>query len=564
LNNIDDEEPFFRQSDTLDALAELAKARHLVIYCGAGVSVDRTGVGWRDVVREVFDGAKTHRTDKESEISALEFLIEKLDDPRQAASIVVEALMSPGQTENSFLTPKLHHVLYEKNHWQRGYMLRNLVQLAIAAATANRTVQLITTNYDDFIEREFLKQFEALEAGGLDKSEFPKVERRVTIEGSKRKPAIIQAAGKDAGTGSVELVYLHGRVDEKGKPTEGLIVLTEQSYALSRAASQATLEGAFGGPDKAVLVVGASLTDDPLIAALSNTKAKRGARFALLALPTKIEKSLNDPHKLPSNVAAAVPRTLRLRGAHIGIDVLNPMSHFQSSQFLEELRVSISAFDKTGDPDHYRQIANGISYAARLHAWGELWNARADTMNVNYASEELRKTLVKYVRLVLKPKASAGERFRAELWARRNPRTNNRNLTLWANSTGPFRDDSIFRAERISHASRNASVQTFTEGRPGLRGIDELEFPADASRWQTFFSMPIFVSVPITIGTAEDAAYIPAGVLTITSDKSMTVKDATGHVSVINRNLDAKSFEDLKYQLIAAGRRILSVTDGPS
>jgi hypothetical protein len=311
-------------------------------------------------------------------------------------------------------------------------MLRNLVQLAIAAASANRSVQIITTNYDDFVEREFLKQFTDLAAGGLEKNEFPKVERRVVIDGKKRKPATIQSAGKDAGTGSVELVYLHGRVDPDGKPTEGSIVLTEASYAESRASSQATLEASFRGPGKAVLVIGASLTDEPLIAALAMTKKDRGARVALLTLPTNIEQTLKRAKKLPADVSANVPRVLRLRGAHMGIDILNPMSHYQSSQFLEELRVSISSWDKTGDPAYYRDIANGISYAARLKSWGELWPNRADTKNVDYASEELRDTLNKYVRLVLKPKASAGERFRAEIWARKDPRTSNRNLTLWA------------------------------------------------------------------------------------------------------------------------------------
>ena len=547
--------PFFRQDDTLNALADLAEKKHIVIYCGAGVSIDRTGVNWRQLVKEVFDQARTGRVSKADEIAALEHLIADVDDPRHAASILIESLKMPEHDEDTFLASKLHHVLYEKVFWSRGYMLRNLVQFAIAAASAGRVVEIITTNYDAFIEFEFARQYKDLADVDEDtRSGLPEVKRFMP----KGRPKIVESAGKSAGEGRIELRYPHGRVDSRGS-SDGPLVLSEASYALTRKATEKLLLDAFSGEEKGVLIVGASLTDEPLITSLALRKDVGQARYALLTVPGAVEKLFTDGRPVSAK-AKTVASTLRLRGQHIGVNILNPMSHYQSSQFLEELRVSISAQDKTGSRDYYRDPANGISYSARLESWARSWEARDQTKDPDYATEQLKETLDKYVRLELKPKASKGEKFRAELWVRKNPRTDNRVLTLWANSTGPFLDTTVYRTESIIRTSANASVQAFTEGRPILRGIESLKFPAHASRWQTFLSMPIFVSVPIEIGAIQESAYIPAGVLTVTSDHGQA-GSTNKKQTVLQESLDVTIYEQLKYHLIGAGLRILSVTD---
>lgn len=551
-----DDSPFFRREDTLDALTELSQAKKLVVYCGAGVSIDRTGADWRDLVLGVFSQAATGRD--EDEIAALRYLIEHIDDPRQAASVLIETLKLARLDENDFLAPKLHHVLYEREHWSRGYLLRNLVQFVTAFAWGDplRSVEIITTNYDTFIEREFTEQYQRIKSGG-DPALLPDVSIH---DPNGNLEVVVEGSGTEAP--SIVISYVHGRVDEHGV-SRGAVVLSELSYANTRQATQNTLETAFSDEDTAVLIVGASLTDEPLLTALGLTKQKsdgilRSGRYALLTTSHFVREATAASQGAVSS--EEVEMVLRKRGTHLGLTVLNPMSHYQSSQFFEELRVALPAFDSTGTSTYYRDPANGISYSARLERWAKAWMAREEIQDSRYATDVLRRTLDTYVRRVFKPRAAAGETFRAEIWARAEPRTNNRNLTLWANSTGPFDDRTTLRKEKISAGSSNASVTALTEGRPILRRISDLEFPGTASRWQTFFSVPIFVEVPIEIQvhgkpSLRDNTYIPAGVVTITSDHP---KD--DRRSALDSLRDVDVANPLKTQLIGTGKRILGVS----
>ena len=555
------EEPFLRQDETLGALAALSDTNHLVIYCGAGVSIDRTGVTWSALLRGVYKRARAGLPDKSPNHDSVDFLLDQLENPREAASVLIESFKQPGQPENDFLTHKLHDILYEQNGWSRGFMLRNLVQFSLAAASASRNILIITTNYDSYIEDEFVVQYDDMANKGLPKANLPGLRRRPLVAGGAPY-TIVRPKGRQSSW--VEIVYLHGRVDSKDAPPEGQIVLSENSYAATIRQSTSILESAFSGDEKGVLVLGASITDAPLINALSNTRQKAGKRFALVTMPTALDRasSATTDHINTKTVAQA----LRKRGDHLGITILNPMSHHQSSQFLEELRVSCSARDKTNDPTFYGDIDHGISYSSRLAAWHELWAARKNTLDPDYAYTVLSSGLETGIRLALKPKASKGERFRAEIWVRKNPRSDNRTLTLWATSTGPINDRSVLRTEPIRRHSNNASVRAFTDGRPLRLGIEDLDFPSGASRWQTFFSMPIFINVEIKIDGNTDSAYVPVGVITLTSDLSLITPNSEGTLSTFSDqgSLTVADYETLKRQLIGMGRRVLGTTDDPA
>lgn len=550
------EDPFFRQQETLDALESLSAADELVIYCGAGVSIDRTGVTWSQLIDDVFTQARATRHDKEAEFDSVRYLIDNLENTKQSASIMMGAFMAPGTTENQFLTPKLHDIIYKESGWSRGYMLRNLIQLSITTASVGRNVLIITTNYDSYIESEFTAQYGRLVANGVPVAALPGIRRRV-LGGPRVKHVTVRKHG--TATGLIEIVYLHGRVDLDNGPTEGVLVLSEGSYASTQEQSQKVLIDSFRGRSKGVLVIGASLTDEPLINALALTKGDAGERYALIAVPPPVF-SPRTKAILPSTISTkTVSEALRLRGAHLGIGVLNPMSHYQSPQFLEELRIAGSAAVKTSNSEYYRDNTNSINYAQRLKSWHELWAARANTKDPEFAYQILHDGLESGIKNVLKVSAPEGEMFRAEVWVRENPRSANRTLTLWANSTGPIRDRQILRREPIQRDSSNASVVAFTDGRPRLLSIRKLGLPVEASRWQTFFSTPIFISADIAIGTDPDNAYIPVGVITLASNLPIT--DDAGSKKSVFTSLIVSQFEDLKAQLIGMGRTILRATD---
>lgn len=544
---------FFRQAATRQALASLSDTKSLVFYCGAGVTIDRTGVSWGALIKSVFDLASSTRRDKRTQTAAVEYLLGKMPDPRQAASILVEAFSSRSQSDNEFLGTKLKDTLYEQNGWSRGYILRNLVQAAMAAALSRRVV-IITTNYDVYIEEALADR----RAGLLDVSAntvLPGVTRTTCLDGSTET---VRLAPCSPGAHDIEIHYLHGRVDRTGH-VDGQIVLTEESYALASSASLDTLRREFEGDDRGVLVVGASLTDEPLIHALALTKQRNaaGRRFALLNLPTALlSKDISGDG--PSG--DAISSALQLRGTHLGITSLHPLSYSQSAQFLEELRLSISAHDLADATASYSESTD-IDYAARLSRWHTKWSARASTTQPNDIYRVLSDGLNDNIKLMLREYADVGhdESFRLELWARMNPRSTNRTLTLMATSTGPLYDREVLRTESIQRHTGIASVSAFLEGRPVLNSLENMGFASTASRWQSFFSMPVFVQVDVEIGVTANNSYVPAGVITLASDGSLDPEAASP--SVFADAIDLDGYNSLKTSMISIGREVLRSSD---
>jgi hypothetical protein len=416
-------------------------------------------------------------------------------------------------------------------------------------------VVIITTNYDTFIEKEFEDRRAVLERISPPES-LPGLIRRV-YDGDKYTEKTVFEHGADAG--DVEVIYLHGRVDKVGA-VEGNIVLTEGSYAESRNRSVEVLTEHFKGERRGVLVVGASLVDEPLIHALALTKENAGHRYALLTSPADLNAV--NPGFAPKDEVVitqkSIGEALEARGKHLGIGVLRPLSHSQSAQFLEELRMSIIAA-AARDDRFYESAESRLSYSARLDQWHRDWAKRSLTKNPQRTHKVLLDGL-KDIHFQLKEKAESGEHFRVEVWARRNPRTSNRVMTLWGTSTGPILDKSMYRTEPVSPQSNNASVQAFLAGRPMMLSLEHLGFPDGASRWKTFLSVPIFVQASAPIDGFDTEAYVPAGVITLTSDRRLNGRGTDASVFA-NGGPDIDTLRELKVLLIGMGREILRATD---
>ncbi|MWV49395.1 hypothetical protein GRS96_08925 [Rathayibacter sp. VKM Ac-2803] len=546
---------FLREKATLDALDALSSADELVLYCGAGVSIDRTGLSWTRLLQQVFEEAARHgRPHRERQLKAIDFLLSHLSEEEQRASVITE-YFTEGKPEvaNDLLTSILQRVLYEDNGWSEGSLLANLARLALVASQRLRKVTVITTNYDVYLEEEFSTAVKEIAARGGD--EIPGLERLVSPEQPSDDEWTVQEMIAPIGTEAmVRIVYLHGRVARPGQPTEGTIVLDEFSYARSHAAVTRVLREYL--TDSAMLAAGASVTDAPLVQALALTKTADSItrRFALIPSAAALDPSTyNTGYVAVGGVEKEltqkdVDEMVGGRGAHLGIHLLHPLSHAQTAQFVKELDLAIR-LHRSPSTRRYRDVSTGISYEARLASWIDEWGTNSPTPHAAY--ETLVRALHDDISVILGGTAVENQSLRLETWVRINPTARNRTLTLYANSTGPLHDQHILRREEVRADAPNASISTFLQGRPQLLALDELGLREnDASRWKTFFCVPLSLLIERAVDGAPYAASVPTGVITLAG-----LEDA--HLMDRFHGLSLDDIDRLKEAMTAAGTQVL-------
>lgn len=560
-------EPFFLQKKTLDALDRLAGCDELVIYCGAGVTIDRTGVSWIQLIRSIFDISRVRSQKVKTRLKSLEFLLATITDPRQAASLVAEEFGRTGTSENEFLTSKLYEVLYAHGGWSTGLILRNIARLAIVATLLERKVTIITTNYDSFIEVAIEKRLgDLLRDGRLQADWEPGRFRTTLTEGSE--PVRKEIAPARGGASDIDIVYLHGRVDPHNEPTEGDLVLTEVAFARTREQSLRALgqhlKAEREGNTHGLLVVGASLNDGPLIDALGLAAARthraggtRGqVRMALVDNPLSrqsLQSEFKSEYKSVKIDADDVLGALALRGKHLGVEILWPASHSQSAQFFEELRVNMSARARFDDDSAYRSKRFGVSYVERLDRWWAEFQTSRTAVDPNFVHERLRFVKTALAQILEDHGLVEKETLRLELWARIRPSKTNRRLTLIGNSSGPLIEERTWRTEPLS-STTNASVHAYAEGRPLRTSVEEFGLPSSDAHWQTFFSVPIFVHVEADNDTG--GGLLPVGVITLASNLSTEARLAED-LSVLAK-VSPEVYEEMKVLIIYAGRTLLN------
>lgn len=551
--------PFFlRDGATLDAIDTISAADDIVVYCGAGVSIDRTGLSWPMMIDGVFKEAKNRdRPHRERDHKALGLILNDIQDEPQRASIISE-FFTEGRpvSARDFLTPKLQQLLYEDNGWSEGLLLRHLVRLAINGVLRVQSLTILTTNYDTYIEEEFEELYTRLlrsvdETGGSQS--VPGLEICVPDDDPTTSAWHSRVAFEPHRTdATVRLVYLHGRVPRAGSASEGTIVFDERSYAHTRAAVADEITRAIKA--RALLVLGASLTDGPLIEALGRTAPGAKGRFALVRpeLPSLDPGPATEytSHGVKHHVTEEdAKRILAYRGRHLGIKVLHPLSHSQTAQFVHELGIAVRLHRSTSR--QYRAAKTAFSYERRLHRWSTDWgsNHRAPDDAHRYLADALRNRIAP----TIPEKDGENESLRLEVWVRMNPGTSNRCLTLFANSTGPFLvEDHLLRREEISSTSTNASVRTLLLGKPKINTLSDLRGEAPRlTRWTAFLSIPIYLHVRREISKRTFSGIVPTGVVTLGGQGQSRLAER------IDEDMTLEQIEELKAALIDAGRDLL-------
>lgn len=462
-------EPYFHQPLTHKLIQEIADQESLVIYAGAGVSIDRTGMSWRELMSRLME-------DYVQDPAVRQSLME-IFTPQQAASVVSQMYFGRFEAKSAVqMVNKLRVLLYSAEQgWQRGVLVTAIVNLAAAFHDRGKSVHLVTTNYDNFLDEEVSVLNAAREKSGKNAIDWQSI---VVDYGAVADPGKLKAEMKrcvDVG----KIVHLHGYVPEIGENGDSRIILSELDYFESQTLSTEILADLFSR--HAVLVLGASLTDPPLLNALARTKIRQGVKPRVAVMPLQgIERPrvLSDTETSEERIVQEYITRSLARMKQFDLKGTFPDFYCQVPQLLTELQIAVERCSHVSYPQ------STVRYGQRLTRWWGAWHGARNAEQVKCQSADhdlLRRALDKMSEAL----DAHNETMKLEMWLRWEPSTR-RILTLWASSTGTWSDFKSMREADVGADSKYASVRAFCLGRPQIYPTED-----DSQRWQTHLCVPV-------------------------------------------------------------------------
>lgn len=480
--------PFFETTSAAGAINQVAACRDpLLIYCGAGVTIDRTGHSWAALIRSCFPGhhSKNYpRGPRRDEIARAPAIA-----PEQLASSLIHTLreIAKGskQSLQDTLRERMRRSLYgNKATWQAGELSSNIVQLAFFRSIADQPTTILTTNYDDHIEQRYRE----LRADVEMLPNLPIPGLRVKVLSPKESVVLELPPVRlpvDSPSSFVTIVYLHGRVPRRGS-VSWPIVLDENSYAATAGRVGRTLRRALRDHSLS-LIVGSSLQDLPLVRALSRTRTS-GTRLAVLTKAGLVRDLGHDGESLGLDL-------VRHRCRELFVEPIFADFHGQVAQLFNEFYIRTAFRSPDG---RYPWTAD---YMARLAHWWDSWIAvrGLDGTLPSQLADALRDTLPLFgIAPNDDPLAPASEGYRLELWVRAVPNSSNRELVRWATSENRSLDGVKGKRGSLEMPSYLAPVRAFTEGRPSAFDIKDLEGGREST---SRYTSKAFLAIPIRVNS---------------------------------------------------------------
>jgi hypothetical protein len=371
----------------------------------------------------------------------------------------------------------LRNELYQQSGWQSGTLATNIARYSVTAANAGSRVTLITTNYDVYLEKEIRQEIGRIKA---EASKQPQMVRVPTF-----KPVVIgTGAPKSYPTADINLVYVHGKLPESAKP--GLpIVVDELDYAETRSRTVEVLSHYLKLGGSALVIVGASLTDPPLIEALAldADKARKDRQYRVYLTPI----SSFGISKVDDSTTVRLVKHLASRCDRLGFnEMLTADFKFQTAQFFEELIVCTV----NGTAEYFKPNSTCV-YGQRLARWWQKWEAEAkQPLNAVNANVRLHGKVDEIAATYRNSHGGSTESFKLEIWARDKTQ---RQLVIWASSIGIPTDRSTMKRADLKVDSNRASVRSLTEGRVIHLDATELTSNSTESYWKSFLAVPIYL-----------------------------------------------------------------------
>lgn len=343
-------------------------------------------------------------------------------------------------------------------------------QVGYLRSCYDERLTILTTNYDDLIER-------ALLARGYRKRDIKSyVRRRAT------PPA-----------NAVPVTHLHGYAGRDSAPKK--IVLTEEHYhRMQRGTSWQEGYVTERLENSLCLFVGTSLTDPNLIRYLYGYQQSSARRHAAVFVRQ------GDLEGAADAVRAVREEAVAKRWARCGVEALF-VDHFaDAAQLLYEMGL------RRHDPANYERVGT--------RAAGALDRIRRRALLVDRPDEEfadrqialsrwLRETLRVTLQSAVGAAPPADEKLALALWLLSD---DGKTLTGWAHSDRAHQDPTTIEAVPVRPSSAWVSVRTVCQG---VRV--ELDRHSEVSRWRFIRGLPLYI---------EDPSHLPIGCLTISSTKT--------------------------------------------
>jgi hypothetical protein len=435
--------------------------------------------------------------------------LETVINPLEAATAIFQHFQKSkgGNVEqkvvNDALISCLAYSLYPGARWNAGELARAVATVALTRAINDMNTRIITTNYDTLLEDAILEQRESLLRSF---KEFGSTDLVPDLSVHTLGEAI--PVGKP-----LSFIYLHGRISASPEErVKGKVAFTELDYAKLRPEVSDLLRETF--KSSPLLILGASLTDPPLIAALEDTIPESVAsesvpvynRVAILPVPA-VQEQTNRHLDAEDTKSVCKQQVARMKA--LGVELLIPDFYSSVGQFCDEL--DCATYRLLWGPERPETVVS--PYWDRLTSWWENWHEH------RYRNRARRRALDKYLRLFLSEltadileSTERKEHLKLELWAIWDPSQRRRTMRRWASSSWPrsqWEDadidylDETARAAEITRECDYPAVRALIEGRPRLSDAGELtdESPSDnphVSRWRIFLAVPI--SVPVEGG----------------------------------------------------------------
>lgn len=547
------------EADLRDLWYEVNDSKSIVIYCGAGVTADRTGVGWLGLINRVadklmecpdsklikkletcFDNDKDDEKLQSARKAVKEYLNDE-DIPLEVKATMVEALAKNENKENNDAIQKVFaEALYRDSGWHRGRTLQKLVDFIVISACMGKSISIITTNYDTYIERAILERLEFLDDPNLSEdSESKKPLPKLSYVAYKRvnsgpNDEVREVEERDSlfdgdkGGSSIEVNYIHGSITENGD-LRGSLVFSERNYADGHDRTVKKLIKWFEkGP---TIIVGASLNDVPLVRSLLGFKRtiKKGSEssyagiYAILKRRTIASEAISDQFQLS-------------RAEALGIKLLM----FDSYNDIPDIFSNLIALCAQGVDGYGGKLPCELA----LEDWiGQTAKFSREISEYGYEMSSI------VIDEIFKKLIGEKEKIKIEFWfvGYAEGSSDKKVLRVWTNSVGPTFTTGLRREEDVlrDNEKKVASVKAYSSGIPEIISIDKLNVgfdeknnkDASVGRWKTF------LAVPLSVPSKKYNVDIVVGVVTLASTYKISDSnffDSKSSESAPSSGLDSK------------------------
>lgn len=386
----------------------------------------------------------------------------------------------------------------QETPWRVGRLSRAVAELALVLTIrSDQPTVLVTTNYDDYLERELAALIEERN------SHVHHSEQRIRFD----VYADISDLPKIEAENTIALVYLHGRIASDGS-CSGSVVFSESSYAQQRELVSQRLQELMR--DRAFMAVGTSLTDEPLINGLIAERQRSGSRADRIVLLVPPSASTAD--------VTIQQRAHAARASFLGATVLCAPTYSDVAQFLIELRVMIFVKDAEGT----ERYSASFSYHDRLARVNSRRQLQQEKLQ-----ETLDNILDEFDRELGRP--NDDELVRAELWTVEQVEADHFGLLqLRATSEAMFVHERVARKEPLQRSSHVAAVKSLNEGRPNYYDLhNDLGAAPTSSRWRSYLCIPIYTDLELhdDADTVKVSGGVVPGVCVIASTLALHSSD---------------------------------------